>query len=170
MRADFGRRVWKFPAQMVRARPRRNAWPTSRKPFNSCWKPGAKRLCGSIPRRRWQNWLWHETQGIARPSSGTWLPAGSGRRQPFHLEQPANRTQGGCSAAQRNQETSGAFHLPQSIRAGSARRLTAVIPLTPRACGVRRSWRVRVRGPWRPCARSDRKTPGPGRPSGPCRG
>jgi predicted RNase H-like HicB family nuclease len=67
----------------------------------------------------------HETMAAARPSSGTRLHAGPRRRQQFHLEQPADWPQGSDSTAQRNQKVSGAFHLPQPVRAGSARRSKA---------------------------------------------
>ena len=46
-----------------------------------------------------------------------------GRRQPFHLGQPADRAEGSHSPAQRNQKISGAFHLPQPVRAGATGRL-----------------------------------------------
>ena len=109
---------------MDRVRPRMNAWATLPKLFNFCWTPGGKKPFVSTHRQRQRNFCWHETPGLAWPSKRTWLRAGAGRRRPFNLEQSSNGPQGIHSPAQRNQETPGAFHLPQSFRSSPARQLT----------------------------------------------
>ena len=101
-----------------------NAWATLPKLFNFCWTPGGKKPFVSTHTQRQRNSCWHEAPGLAWPSQRTWLRAGAGRRQPFNLEQSSNGPQGIHSPAQRNQETPGAFHLPQSFRSSPARQLT----------------------------------------------
>jgi predicted RNase H-like HicB family nuclease len=49
---------------------------------------------GSIPRQRRLNFCSHETPGVARSSSGTWLHVCARRKQSFDLEQPKHRPQG----------------------------------------------------------------------------
>jgi hypothetical protein len=117
---------------MARARPGTNASKILDKLFNFCWKADGRKPSGLIRKqRRWNSWC-HETPGIARPSSETRPHTGARRPQPFDMEQPAGRTEGIHSPAQRNQEASGTLHLTQPFRPRPTSRLITVSSMPAR--------------------------------------